>query len=207
MLYKRKDEKDLDPELFRNPSAEYRGAPFWAWNTKLEKEELLWQLDILKEMGFGGAHMHVRTGMATPYLSDEYMEMVRACIEKCKDEGMHAYLYDEDRWPSGAAGGLVTKDLQYRARYLLFTPVPYGTGADKLASDSSSAASGRAENGTLVGCFDIELNAEGKLLSYRKFQEDEAAMVGLSGTQRALTLVQQPDLCEYPGPKIDSAFH
>ena len=176
MLYKRKDEKDLDPELFRNPSAEYRGAPFWAWNTKLEKEELLWQLDILKEMGFGGAHMHVRTGMATPYLSDEYMEMVRACIEKCKDEGMHAYLYDEDRWPSGAAGGLVTKDLQYRARYLLFTPVPYGTGADKLASDSSSAASGRAENGTLVGCFDIELNAEGKLLSYRKLQEDEPAV-------------------------------
>ncbi len=31
---------------------------------------------------------------------------------------MLAYLYDEDRWPSGAAGGLVTKNLKYGIRYL-----------------------------------------------------------------------------------------
>ena len=35
-------------------------------NCKLEREELLRQLDVLKEMGMGGAHIHVRTGMATP---------------------------------------------------------------------------------------------------------------------------------------------
>ena len=175
MLYIRKDEPALDPALFRNPGSEYRGAPFWAWNTRLEKEELLWQLEILKEMGFGGAHMHVRTGMATPYLSDEYMAMIRACVEKCKADGMHAYLYDEDRWPSGAAGGLVTKDLRYRARYLLFTPVPYGSG-NNLSSDESSAAAGRSESGKLLGCFDIELNSEGKLISTRLLQKDEPAI-------------------------------
>ena len=46
--------------LFENPGKDYRGIPFWAWNCKLDKQELLWQMDILKEMGFGGAHMHVR---------------------------------------------------------------------------------------------------------------------------------------------------
>ena len=51
MLYKKNGTKDLDKKLFQNPTCEYRGAPFWAWNTKLEKDELLWQIDRLKEMG------------------------------------------------------------------------------------------------------------------------------------------------------------
>ena len=28
-------------KLFKNPTAEYRGKPFWSWNGKLEKQELL----------------------------------------------------------------------------------------------------------------------------------------------------------------------
>ena len=51
-------------EIFTNPPAEYRGAPFWAWNTDLSEKELLWQIDRLQEMGFGGFHMHSRAGMA-----------------------------------------------------------------------------------------------------------------------------------------------
>lgn len=118
--YKLKDE--LTPELFRNPTAEYRGTPFWSWNGKLEKEELLWQIGILKEMGFGGFHMHSRTGMNIAYLSEEFMELVKLCVTKAREEKLLAWLYDEDRYPSGAAGGLVTKEKQYRARHLLFTP-------------------------------------------------------------------------------------
>ena len=40
-------------ELFREPTAAYRGKPFWAWNGKLEEEEILRQVDVMKEMGFG----------------------------------------------------------------------------------------------------------------------------------------------------------
>lgn len=32
---------------------------------------------------------------------------------------MLTWLYDEDRWPSGAGGGLVTRDHKYRIRFLL----------------------------------------------------------------------------------------
>ena len=67
MLYPENEKPTLSEALFRHPGSEYRAAPFWAWNCKLEREELLRQLDVLKEMGMGGAHMHVRTGMATPY--------------------------------------------------------------------------------------------------------------------------------------------
>ena len=73
MLYPKNKQKELSPELFRNPTSEYRGTPFWAWNCKLERDELLRQIDVLREMGFGGFHMHVRSGMATEYLGEEFM--------------------------------------------------------------------------------------------------------------------------------------
>ena len=81
MLYPKRD-KTLTPEDFQNPSSEYRATPFWAWNTTLDKDELVWQIDQFKKMGFGGFHMHVRTGMATEYLSEEHMGIVGACVEK-----------------------------------------------------------------------------------------------------------------------------
>ena len=122
MLYKNNAAPSLSDELFKNPTCEYRGAPFWAWNSLLTKDELCRQIDIFKEMGFGGFHMHVRTGLKNKYLSDEFMELVRACIEKAKANHMLAWLYDEDRWPSGAAGGMVTQDNKYRGRHMFFTP-------------------------------------------------------------------------------------
>ena len=65
--------------------------------------------------------MHCRAGMATEYLSDEFMKLIKACVKKAKKEDMLAWLYDEDRWPSGFAGGIVTKDVEYRGRHLVFT--------------------------------------------------------------------------------------
>ena len=165
MLYPRSVDKTLSKELFQNPGSEYRGTPFWAWNCELEKDELLWQLEVLKKMGLGGAHMHVRTGMATPYLSDEHMDLIRACVEKCREENMLAWLYDEDRWPSGAAGGLVTKDPQYRARHLLFTTEAYGEANGQGEITEMSGRSGRSNNGYLLGCYDVVLDENGCLSS------------------------------------------
>lgn len=159
MLYKKNHTTRLADDLFCKPSAEYRGAPFWAWNCKLDQKELEWQLEVLKQMGFGGAHMHVRTGMATPYLSDEYMELIKACVQKAKSEDMLAWLYDEDRWPSGAAGGLVTREKRYRERYLKFTPFIDNTETEKK----------------LLACYDIELDEEGYLLSWNVLGENEPA--------------------------------
>ncbi len=100
------------------PGAEFRGAPFWAWNAKLEPEELRRQIRIMKEMGLGGFFMHSRVGLNTEYLGKDWFDCVRACIDEAEKLGMLAWLYDEDRWPSGAAGGLVTSDEKYRMRLL-----------------------------------------------------------------------------------------
>ncbi|MBR5043880.1 MAG: hypothetical protein IKX66_00915, partial [Clostridia bacterium] len=178
MLYKKSGEKELSPELFKNPTSEYRGAPFWAWNCHLEKDELLRQLDVLREMGFGGAHMHVRTGLDTPYLSDEFFDLVAACVEKSKDERLLAWLYDEDRWPSGAAGGLVTKDERYRQRTLLFTKTPYRDGECGGGLSDSSAAAARTGNGKRLARYAVTLNDRGELAAYRRLSDGDGAKSG-----------------------------
>lgn len=162
MLYKKNDMPKLEEGLFRQPTAEYRGAPFWAWNCKLEQKELEWQMEVLKKMGFGGAHMHVRTGMDVPYLSDKFMDLIKSCVKKAKSENMLAWLYDEDRWPSGAAGGLVTKDKRYRARYLSFTPNP--RDEEEMRDE---------EKCRLIACYDIELDQQGYLVGWSLISEKE----------------------------------
>lgn len=173
MLYKKNSAPALAEDLFKNPTAEYRGTPFWAWNNMLTKEELCRQIDVFKEMGLGGFHMHVRTGLKNKYLSDEYMELVKACVEKAKDEEMLAWLYDEDRWPSGAAGGLVTCDERYRARNLVFTTEKQG---EVFSSGNCSRSNGdRSGNEKLLACYDVVLDEDGYLQSYKRIGEDDEA--------------------------------
>ena len=108
-------------DIFSHPSSAFRGKPFWAWNGKLREEELRRQIRIFKKMGLGGGFMHSRVGLATEYLSDEWFKMVEACIDEARKTGLEAWLYDEDRWPSGAAGGIVTKDHRFRQKRLVLT--------------------------------------------------------------------------------------
>lgn len=76
-LYEKEQQQSLS-STFKEPGALFRGAPFWSWNTKLDPDQLCRQIDIFREMGLGGFHMHSRTGLNTPYLSDEYMAAVKA---------------------------------------------------------------------------------------------------------------------------------
>ena len=157
MLYKKNQAKTLDDALFRAPTSEYRATPFWAWNCALDKDDLLRQIDVFQQMGFGGAHMHVRSGLATPYLSDEFMDLIRACTDHFEENGMLAWLYDEDRWPSGAAGGIVTKDERWRARHLVFTP---------------------ERKAQVLAGYEIEQDGEGYLTGYTRLPADAAEAEG-----------------------------
>lgn len=165
---------------FSNPGSIYRGAPFWAWNNRLDADQLCRQIDCFKEMGMGGFHMHPRTGMDTVYLSDAFFSMIRACRDHAEKTGMLAWLYDEDRWPSGAAGGIVTRDKGYRARHLLFTPVPYGDKRRAEKAHGNSVAAGmRYENGELLATYEVDLT-NGYLSAYHRLAEGETATDGKS---------------------------
>ncbi len=111
--------KNVLKEL-KMPGKEYRGKPFWSWNGEMNAQELRDQIKTMKEMGLGGFFMHSRTGLTTTYLGDEWFDGVEACVDEAKKNDMEAWLYDEDRWPSGFAGGYVTKKVSNRLGYLFF---------------------------------------------------------------------------------------
>ncbi len=179
MLYPKNLETELSPELFKNPTSEYRGTPFWAWNGRLDDEELKAQIEIFKTMGLGGFHMHVRTGMDSPYLSEEFMDHIRFCIEEAKKNDMLAWLYDEDRWPSGTAGGRVTKNQPENARKtLLLTTIPYAPdrpNQNLRPEPGRGQESIRQDNGTLLAVYDICLNPDGTLASANRIGETDHA--------------------------------
>ena len=156
MLYPKNQSEKLSQQLFAQPTSEYRAAPFWAWNCRLDEATLKEQIDVFERMGMGGFFMHVRTGLETPYMNEDFMRCIRACVEKAKSNQMLAYLYDEDRWPSGAAGGKVTQEEAFRARYLLFTPKPQ-------------------EEGLFLGAYAVSLDADGCLAEYHAVSGEETA--------------------------------
>ena len=132
MLYTENRKPALDPEVFASPGPEYRGAPFWSWNTSITDSLVMNQIDIFEKMGFGGFHIHPRTGMKTEYMGREYLRLVKLADEYGRQKGMLCWLYDEDRYPSGTAGGYVTADMRYRKRSLVFSSdIPEGICADR----------------------------------------------------------------------------
>ena len=103
---------------FLSPGPETRGKPFWSWNGKLDREEVLRQVHVMKAMGMGGFFIHSRTGLQTEYLGEEWMELCRLAAEEGARLDMQVFLYDEDRWPSGSAGGYATMNPRHRMKFI-----------------------------------------------------------------------------------------
>jgi len=92
---------------FGTPSAEYTTAPFFVWNYKITKPEIDKFLNDFKAQGSLQVFVHPRPGLVTEYLSDEWFELFRYTVGKGKELGMKVWIYDENSYPSGFAGGHV----------------------------------------------------------------------------------------------------
>ncbi|MEN6607743.1 MAG: hypothetical protein ABFD60_10900, partial [Bryobacteraceae bacterium] len=93
---------------FKDPPREYSIEPLWSWNGTLQREKLVWQIDQMVDKGVYGADMHARDGLdqsKTPYFSDGFWDAVKVSVEHAEKAGFRAWIYDEDKWPSGDAGG------------------------------------------------------------------------------------------------------
>lgn len=174
MLYKQSQTPRLEPKLFQEPSKEYRAAPFWAWNCRLDQELMKREIRQLKEMGMGGFHIHCRVGLDTEYLGKEFFDDVRYCIGEAKKQGMLCWLYDEDRWPSGSAGGLVTKDQKNRSRFLVFEPswIKQQKGEEAFMSTAKAVRSSERRH---LARYRVELDEEGYLSNYQMLDPEAPA--------------------------------
>lgn len=109
----------LIEEIKTVDSTDYQAIPFWSWNAKLEPEELVRQVQWMKQNGMGGFFMHARSGLKTEYLSEEWMHCIEVCAEEAERLGMNAWIYDENGWPSGFAGGKLLEDSENCDQYIL----------------------------------------------------------------------------------------
>lgn len=110
----------FEQTAFQTPADTYRSVPFYSLNDDLDPAELGRQLHLFKEGGFGGTFLHSRIGLLTPYLSEAWFGIMAAGVKRSQQLGIDAWFYDEDKWPSGFAGGIVPlKDPAFQARSLL----------------------------------------------------------------------------------------
>ncbi len=121
-------------ERFSDPEVSYRPHPFWSWNDKLEEGELRRQIRDMKESGQGGFFMHARDGLITPYMKEEWFDLIRACTDEAEKCGLEAWAYDELGWPSGSAGGdIPAMGDAYKMRWLRLREYDGKTEGDFIA--------------------------------------------------------------------------
>lgn len=90
---------------------EYEPVPFYFFNDEFNKEEVIKQLDVMSENGIKAFFLHVRDGVTTePWGTERFFENMKFVVEQAIAKGITPWLYDEDSYPSGQAGGQIVID-------------------------------------------------------------------------------------------------
>jgi len=117
-------------QQFQDPPKTYSVRPFWFWNGKLEEKEVDRQIREMVSQHVYGAYVHNRTGLQTPYLSEEYFRIVKSAYESSRKHGFLFGLVDEYEWPGGEArdpwrpglgSRVIERNPDFRMRSLWFT--------------------------------------------------------------------------------------
>lgn len=99
-------------EEFQQPTSEYRPLVRWWWNgNKVETDELVRELHLLKEAGIGGVEINPIAfpsycdSVGKPslqWLSPEWIDMLKVCFDKADSLDMTCDLLVGSGWPFGA---------------------------------------------------------------------------------------------------------
>jgi hypothetical protein len=103
--------KDLYKQ-FQNPDSRYRPFVRWWWNgDRVEAEELVRELHIMKAAGIGGVEINpisfpygadAKDTKALKWLSDEWIDMLKVVFDEAERIGMTCDLIIGSGWPFGA---------------------------------------------------------------------------------------------------------
>jgi len=111
-------------KLFAHPPRMYSSGPLWVWNDHITDEEVVRTLHELAEQHIRQVWIHPRPGLMTPYLSDEWFRLWSLALAEAKKLDMNVWIYDENSYPSGFAGGLVPEAMpESRGQGLLIQQV------------------------------------------------------------------------------------
>ncbi len=149
-------------EKFQQAGAATGIVPFWGWNSELDFTELARQIGVFREMGFKGFFIHSRVGLNVPYLQKEFFDYVKFCVNEAEKNNLDVWLYDEDRWPSGTAGGIVSRNDKFKMKAMFLENIektPQNLAAEKI-----------------LGFYAVQFTGDKKdITSYRRIDDPKSA--------------------------------
>jgi hypothetical protein len=114
---------------FSDPPRQYHSAPLWVWNDMLTDEQIVGTLRDLAGQQVKQAFVHPRPGLMTPYLSPEWFRLWKVALKEAERLDMNIWIYDENSYPSGFAGGLVPEAMpESRGKGLFLNEVKTAPG-------------------------------------------------------------------------------
>ena len=118
---------------------------FWAWNGELDKKTIKKQLTDFYAKGITDVFVHARAGLKVEYMGEEWMDAFAYSLSIAKNIGIKIWIYDENGWPSGFAGGKVySENEEYKERFLL-----------KISTDFSGLATAGIDEKDVYAVYDI----------------------------------------------------
>jgi hypothetical protein len=97
--------------LFAEPPRQYSSAPLWVWNDMLTEEQIVGTMRDLAGQKVKQVFVHPRPGLMTPYLSDDWFRLWKVALREAERLDMNVWIYDENSYPSGFAGGFVPQTM------------------------------------------------------------------------------------------------
>lgn len=158
-------------ELFARPPAEYSTSPFFVWNGDVTEADIDYFMESYHAQGIQSVFIHPRPGLITDYLSDRWFQLVRYTVDKGAKLGMEVWLYDENSYPSGFAGGHVPAQM----------PESYNEGQGLLLRRLDKLEPGDARKYKII----LRKDADGVRNVTFKAKEE----IGKSGTYYAFELL------------------
>ncbi|GAB3907006.1 glycosyl hydrolase [Mucilaginibacter boryungensis] len=154
---------------FHQPGKDYGSVPFWVWNTKVTKGLIDAMLDDYKHNDFGGVIIHARPGLITEYLSKDWFDLFNYAMLKGKKLGLNIWIYDENSYPTGFAGGLLVEQMPeaYNQGQML-----YMDEVTEIPADISSVfVCLKEQGGTFKDVTSKLADEKGKVGRYRIFRK------------------------------------
>ncbi|MGL6194947.1 MAG: glycosyl hydrolase, partial [Thermoguttaceae bacterium] len=142
--------EEFKTEFQKGPNRDFSTGPLWVWNDRLTEQQVRETLRDLASQNVKQVWVHPRPGLMTPYLSDEWFARWKESLDEAEKLDMNLWIYDENSYPSGFAGGFVPEALpDSRGKGLHFREVK---SLDKLGDNTwyvyKLNADGTAENVT-----------------------------------------------------------
>lgn len=97
--------------ILEKPPREYSSVPLWVWNDLLTDEQIISTMRDLALQDVKQVFVHPRPGLITPYLSDEWFRLWKLALKTAESLDMNVWIYDENSYPSGFAGGWVPESM------------------------------------------------------------------------------------------------